>query len=102
MDVIRQTLMNEVVDQAFEEMGDDGIFLTAYEVFSSAKSDGGFIDTLLSLHRILTNIPDNHKYKRSVLEHYESVCKEDEFFNSFFAFNKATPPPTIIPSSIAA
>lgn len=84
MDVIRQTLMNEVVDQAFEEMGDDGIFLTAYEVFSSAKSDGGFIDTLLSLHRILTNIPDKHKYKRCVLEHYESVCKEDEFFNSFF------------------
>ncbi|MBP3580322.1 MAG: helicase-exonuclease AddAB subunit AddA [Clostridia bacterium] len=84
MNVIRQKLMNEVVDEAFEQMGDDITFLMAYETFSSAKNDGGFVDTLLNLHRLFTNIPDVDSYRQKVLKCYDEITKEEEFFNTFF------------------
>lgn len=84
MDLIKQRLMNEVIDEAFENDGDNDLFLAAYETFSSAKNDGGFVDTLLNLHRILSNIPDIDAYKNKALENYGEIEKCDEFFSAFY------------------
>lgn len=84
MNVIRNKLMNEVVDDAFESMGNDGDFLTAYEIFSSAKNDGGFVDTLLNLHRLLTNIPDIEVFKNDVLDRYTECAGCEEYFDTFY------------------
>lgn len=84
MVVIRQKIMNEVVNEAFENMGDDGAFITAYEIFSSAKNDKGFVETLLNLHNALTNVPDIEGFCRTVLSRYDEVGEKKEFFLTFF------------------
>ena len=82
MSVIREKLMNEVVDEAFDAQGDDGFFLTAYEIFSGAKNDNGFVETLLRLDTMLSNIPDKDGYVKRILEGYDNTSQTEEFFES--------------------
>ncbi len=82
--VIKQKIISEVVEEAFDTDGDNGAFITAYEIFSSAKNDTGFIETLLNLHRNLTNLPDIDFYCQKVLDSYQSCYDSEEFFLSFF------------------
>ena len=82
--VIRNKIMNEVVDEYFEEKGDDTAFLSAYEIFSSSKNDGGFIDTLLSLDLKLSNVTDREGFCRYVAEGYREICSSSEFFDTDF------------------
>ncbi len=84
MSVIKQKIIGEVVEEAFDTDGANGVFLTAYEIFSGAKNDNGFIETLLNLHRNLTNLPDIDKYCRDVIDGYRQVYECEEFFHSDF------------------
>jgi len=80
MGVVRSKLMNEVVDEAFDN-GDDTMFFTAYEIFSGAKNDEGFVETLLNLDNTFSNLPDPKAFCKKVLEDYEKAYTCNEFFD---------------------
>ncbi|MBR2021858.1 MAG: UvrD-helicase domain-containing protein, partial [Clostridia bacterium] len=82
IEVIRQKIMNEVVDDFFEERGDDDEFIAAYEIFSSSKNDKGFIDTLLSTHKKLSNVTDREGFCKSIIEGYREISEGKEFFET--------------------
>lgn len=80
MALIREKLMNEVLDEYFEEKGDDEVFLSAFEIFSSAKNDKGFVSTLLDLDSKLRCLPDPDAFCNDVLNRYKETACETEFF----------------------
>ncbi len=80
--VIRQKLMNRIVDEYFENDGDDEVFLAAYEIFSSSKNDEGFIETLLTLDLKLSNVADREGFCKNVLKAYRQVSDKEEFFDT--------------------
>ncbi len=82
MQVIRTRIMNEVLDETFEICGDDEGFLAAYEIFSSAKNDAGFVETLLELDNKLNMLPDPAAFCRKVLEEYAEISDCTEFFDT--------------------
>ena len=82
MALIREKLMNEVLDEYFEEKGDDEVFLSAFEVFSSAKNDKGFVSTLLDLDSKLRCLPDPDAFCKEVLRRYSEIAEETEFFST--------------------
>ncbi|MBQ7399104.1 MAG: UvrD-helicase domain-containing protein [Clostridia bacterium] len=84
VEVIRQKIMNEVVDGYFEEHGDDESFIATYEVFASSKNDKGFVDTLLALDTKLSNVTDREGFCRSVTEGYREVSEGKKFFETAF------------------
>lgn len=82
--VIREKLMNEVIDEYFETKGDDTAFLAAYEIFASAKNDGGFVSALLDLDKKLGNLTDDAAFRDTILETYSHTYECDEFFDTFY------------------
>ena len=82
MVLIREKLMNEVLDEYFEEKGDDEVFLSAFEIFSSAKNDKGFVSTLLDLDSKLRCLPDPEAFCRQVICQYREITQDTEFFST--------------------
>lgn len=82
--VIREKLMNEIVDEYFEKHGDDKAFIAAYEIFSSSKDDGGFIATLLNLAESLSNIADRDGFCSFAKKSYEEIADGGEFFDTSY------------------
>lgn len=82
MAVIREQILNEVVDDYFENSGDDAAFLTAYEIFSSAKNDKGFIEVLAGLDRRLSSLVSPQDFCKRTLDAYKEVAECDEFFGT--------------------
>ncbi|MBE6680876.1 MAG: hypothetical protein E7600_01145 [Ruminococcaceae bacterium] len=83
-DVIREKLMNEVVDDYFETNGDDKAFIAAYEIFASAKNDKGFVATLLDLDKKLSNLTDRNAFCKGVLDAYMQTSVGQEFFDTYY------------------
>lgn len=84
--VLRQKIMNEAVDEFFENAGDDEGFLCAYEIFSSSKNDKGFIDALLSLDNKLSNVTDREGFCKDVIDSYREISQGQEFFDTSFGY----------------
>lgn len=84
MAVIRERIINEVLDEYFEKQGDNGAFITAFEIFSSAKNDKGFVKVLLDLSSKLKSLADPDAFCKNVLEEYEEIVKSEEFFDTAF------------------
>jgi hypothetical protein len=82
MDVIRERIINEVIDGYFEENGDDEDFLAVYEIFASAKNDKGFVTALLDVEKRLSSLPDPEGFCRNVLENYRQAAECGEFFDT--------------------
>lgn len=82
--VLKNELMNETLDEAFEIMGEDEAFITAYEILSWAKSDKGFVEALLDLDKKLVNVTDRGGFCKQVLESYREVVASDEYFGTGF------------------
>ncbi len=83
MGVIREKLMNETIDDAFETRGDSKSFLAAYEIFSSAKNDKGFVTALLDVDAKLRSLADREGFVGTLLENYSEIQQKDEFFDTF-------------------
>ena len=84
MSVIREKLMNEVLDEYFETRGDDKDFLSAYEIFASSKNDKNFVSVLLELDTKLRNLTDPENFKKELLNEYVSLADGCEFFSTSF------------------
>lgn len=82
IEVIREKIMNEVIDTYFESPEKDVFFLTAYEIFASSKNDSGFISTLLSLDRKLDNVIDRKGFCESVIKDYREMAEGADLFST--------------------
>ena len=82
--VLKNELMNETLDEAFETMGEDEAFIAAYEILSWAKSDRGFIEALLDIDKKLVNVTDRNGFCRMVLDGYREVAESEEYFKTGF------------------
>ncbi len=84
--VVRTRIANEVIDDAFCENDGESSedFILAYEIFSGAKSDDGFVETLLELENKISLCASVHDFMNSALETYDEVVKEDNFFNTYY------------------
>ncbi len=82
MALVREKMLNEVVDDCFENRGDDAAFLTVYEIFSSAKNDKNFIAMLSDFDKWLGCLVSPEDYCRKTLEMYEEISSADEFFDT--------------------
>ncbi len=80
MGVLRRHIMNKVLDEAFENSTDT--FLATLEIFSGAKSDESFIDTLLKLDYDLHQTTDKELFKANVLDMYSEVSECESFFDT--------------------
>ncbi len=84
MQVLKNEIMNETIDAFFDEYGDDADFLTAYEIFSYAKNDDNFVETLLFLDERLVNTTDREAYCQTVLDRYSEITPSKEYFDTYF------------------
>lgn len=84
MAVIRERTINEILDEYFEKQGDNGAFITAFEIFSSAKNDNGFVKVLLELSKKLKSLADPYAFCERTLEEYDKIAKSEEFFDTSF------------------
>ena len=82
MALIRQKLMNEVLDEYFEEKGDDKAFLAAFEIFSLAKNDKNFVETLLDLDNKLRGLAFPERFRQDVIDSYRSILGDGEYFDT--------------------
>ena len=82
MALIRDRIVNELVDDLFEEQGDDEAFLTAYEIFSSAKNDRGFTEVIGDIDRRLRCLVNPEGFCSDTLSMYEEITECSEFFDT--------------------
>ena len=82
MAVVRQRVVNELINDCFENDGDDEAFLAVYEIFASAKNDNGFVETILDFDKKLRCLPDPDEYCKRVLDEYCEISETDEFFDT--------------------
>ena len=82
MAVVRQRVVNDLINDYFENDGDDEVFLAVYEIFSSAKNDNGFVEAILDLDRKLRCLPDPDGFCKNILDGYREVSETDEFFDT--------------------
>ncbi len=84
IEVIREKIMNEVIDGYFESPEKDEMFFAAYEIFADSKKDEGFIQTLLSLEWKLSNITDRDGFCKRIIKGYRDVADGADLFSTEF------------------
>lgn len=83
-EVIRNRIMNEVVDDAFSqnEGEPEEDFILAYEIFSGSKSDESFVSILLDLDTKLECCVSREKFASDTFAMYDSVMTGNEYFDT--------------------
>ncbi len=84
IEVIREKIMNEVIDGYFESSEKDEMFFAAYEIFADSKKDENFVQTLLSLEWKLSNITDRDGFCKSIIKGYREVAQGKDLFSTEF------------------
>lgn len=86
MKVLRSRIINETVNQAFENTNEDFTkrLTDVYEIFSGEKSDDGFLTTLLELDEKLYADISPESFTSKVIEFYNSACSEEDFFSTHY------------------
>ncbi len=84
--VVRNRIANEVIDDAFSENNGESSedFILAYEIFSGAKSDDSFVQTLLELENKISSCASPADFMKATLEKYKEVIEKDNFFDTFY------------------
>ncbi len=82
--VIKDRLMNKVIDEAFSDEEHYNSFIMAYETFSGAKNDSAFVKILLSLDEKIKNTTSPEEFKKMLCEMYQSGEKSEDFFESAY------------------
>lgn len=82
--VIKDRLMNKVIDEAFSDEKHYDSFIMVYETFSGTKNDDAFVKILLKLDEKIKNTTSPEDFKKMLCHMYESCENSHDFFDSSY------------------